>query len=79
MNSVRLRLITIGITMACSVGLAHACPTCTPADRTLAQRLVHGTSPDGFGDLVIVSVMAVLVLFTGYLTVRAVLRHDHSI
>jgi hypothetical protein len=55
-----------------------ACPTCTPTDRSFTQRLVHGTSPEGPADLLIAGGMAVAVLITLYLTVRAVLRHDHA-
>lgn len=71
------------ITVAVGALLMHtsfaaACPTCTPSERTFTQSLVHGSTPDGLGDQLVVAGMVALVLFTGYMTVRAVLRHDQA-
>lgn len=76
MNHRTLPLVLL-IIMLGTVNLA-ACPTCTPASPTFAERLVHGASPQGLQDYVIAIAMIVIVLAVAIASVRAIIHREQA-
>lgn len=72
---VRNIFIFVVAAMTCIVN-ATACPTCTPRDASVVDTFIHGASPQGPMDYVIAASMIVVVLGTGYLSVRAFFKRE---
>ena len=53
---------------------AYACPACEKAQPRLLQGISHGAGPESKWDLVIVSFIAVIVVFTLYFSIKWLIR-----
>ena len=52
----------------------YACPACEKAQPRLLQGISHGAGPESQWDLVIVSFIAVIVVFTLYFSIKWLIR-----
>ena len=53
---------------------SYACPACEKAQPRLLQGISHGAGPESKWDLLIVSFIAVIVVFTLYFSIKWIIR-----
>ncbi len=72
-NQMKKRIYTLlGLMLPALTGLA--CPVCERQQPKLLQGITHGSGPASDWDYVIIAVMVAIVVFTGYFSVKMLVR-----